>query len=99
MHFFSPQRGRVSPFYLLRLSLSLLLCLSLSPGLYSQSHPLGSWNILNGKLTINQHWSVWAEGQMRSTAFMHDFNYFEIKGGVNYHISKSFSFTAGLGRL
>lgn len=74
-------------------SLSLLLSLSLS----SQSHPFGSWNILNAKLSIDKHWSAWVEGQMRSTELMNNFNYYEVKGAISYNINKNISFTAGLG--
>ena len=66
--------------------------------LSAQSRPLGSWNILNAKLTINNHWSVWAEGQVRSVKFYDDFNYFEAKGAVNYNFTKTVSVTAGIGR-
>ena len=60
--------------------------------------PLGSWNIVNAKLSLNDHWGLWAEGQVRSPKFYDEFNYFETKGGATYSFKDRVSLTAGIGR-
>jgi hypothetical protein len=62
-----------------------------------QNHILGTWNILNGKLKINERWSLFAEGQIRSLSIYNQFHYYEIKGGVDYKLGKYFILTAGGG--
>ncbi len=57
----------------------------------------GSWNIVNAKGTINDKWSIYAEGQLRSWKFYDDFYYYELKSAVNYNIDKNFSVTGGIG--
>ena len=58
---------------------------------------LGSWNILNVTMKINQKWSVFTEGQIRSLSFYDDFHYYEIKVGATYKIKPNFSVTTGIG--
>lgn len=57
----------------------------------------GSWNILNGKLEINQRWNIFAEAQLRSLRYYDDFHYYELKAGATYQFSKSFSLSGGFG--
>jgi Protein of unknown function (DUF2490) len=78
----------------------ILTCLILvGPMLiHAQSEALGSWNILNVKLNLNDKWSLFLEPQIRSLAFYDDFHYYEVKGGFTTRLSKTFSFTSGIGR-
>jgi len=58
---------------------------------------LGSWNIINVKLTVNNKWSLFLEPQLRSLSFYNQFHYFEIKGGATYNLNSNFALTAGIG--
>jgi hypothetical protein len=60
--------------------------------------PLGSWNIINAKLSLNSHWAIWGEGQMRSLQFYDEFFYYETKGGITYNFRDHVSLTGGIGR-
>jgi hypothetical protein len=65
--------------------------------LLASNDALGSWNILNIKYTLNESWSLFGEGQLRSLRFYHHFHYYEYKGGVNYKIHKQVQLTLGMG--
>lgn len=72
--------------------------LILAAFLYFQSPgQTGSWNILNGKLEINQRWNLFAEAQLRSLRYYDDFHYYELKGGATYQFSKTLNLSAGFG--
>ena len=58
---------------------------------------LGSWNIINVKLTVNNKWSMFFEPQLRSLSFYNQFHYYEIKGGATYNLNSNFALTAGVG--
>jgi len=58
---------------------------------------LGSWNIINVKLIVNNKWSMFLEPQIRSLSFYNQFHYYEIKGGATYNLNSNFALTAGLG--
>ncbi len=59
---------------------------------------LGSFTNLSFKTNLDQHWGLFAEGQIRSLRFYDDFHYYEFKVGANYNIRKNFSLQAGLGK-
>lgn len=80
-----------------RFFLTLCLILASSNLFYAQSFDLGSWNILNLKYNIDEKWSAFGEGQVRSLKFYDDFHYYEYKGGINYKIHKNVAFTLGTG--
>ena len=61
------------------------------------TQPLNSWNIVNVRLKFDKNWSGFIEGQLRSQRFYNDFNYYEVKGGINYNINDYFTATAGIG--
>jgi hypothetical protein len=63
----------------------------------AQKVDLGSWNILNIKYSINNHWSVLGETQLRSLKFYNDFHYYEYKAAVNYKAHKNLTLAIGLG--
>jgi len=63
----------------------------------AQNRALGSWNILNGKLSLSEKWSVFGEAQIRSLKFYDHFHYHEVKGGVNYEMNTSLRLTIGGG--
>ena len=58
---------------------------------------LGSWNIINVNMGINDKWSVFAEGQLRSLSFYNEYNYYEIKTGANFKVNDNLSLTSGFG--
>ncbi len=58
---------------------------------------LGSWNILNVNLKVNEKWNIFMETQLRSLSFYDEFHYYEIKTGGTYKINKLFSTTSGFG--
>lgn len=58
---------------------------------------MGSWNIINTKLDLNQKWNLFGELQLRSLKLYDDFHYYEIKGGASYTVSKATSVTVGFG--
>jgi len=67
--------------------------------LFSQNYPgLGSWNVLNVRKNINQNYSVWGEGQIRSLETYNKFHYYEIKGGLTYKVNSSLNFSINGGK-
>lgn len=64
---------------------------------FSVNAQLGTWNILNAKVDLKDRWNVFGEAQIRSLRFYDNFHYYELKGGITYAISKTFSATAGFG--
>ncbi len=58
---------------------------------------LGSWNIINVKVNLNDKWSLFGEAQIRSLSFYNQFHYYEYKGGATFFINKNFSLQGGLG--
>jgi Protein of unknown function (DUF2490) len=65
--------------------------------LMAQTIGLGSWNILNLRKKINNEWSIFAEGQVRSLRFYDDFHYYEYKAGVNYRIHPQVQLSLSVG--
>ena len=61
------------------------------------SGQMGSWNIINTKLDLNQKWNLFGELQLRSLRYYNNFHYYEIKGGASYSLSKNTSVSAGFG--
>jgi hypothetical protein len=78
------------------LLVSFIICVQ-TFSLRAQNKALGSWNILNGKLSLSEKWSVFGEAQIRSLKFYDHFHYHEVKGGVNYEMNSSLRFTIGGG--
>ena len=74
-------------------SLVLLIILLIPFGLGAQNPDIGSWNILNIKYKINDRFSIFGEGQIRSLKFYDHFHYHEFKGGVNYKIHENAQIT------
>jgi hypothetical protein len=58
---------------------------------------LGSWNVINVNLKVDQKWNVFSEAQVRSLSFYNQFHYYEYKGGTTYKMTSNFSATAGIG--
>lgn len=65
----------------------------------AQNFDLGSWNIVHAKYSFNKKWSLFAEAQLRSLRFYHNFHYYEFKGGGTFKLNKSVSFAAGIGNF
>src|ERR1044071_1405168 len=64
----------------------------------SQTPGLGTWNVLNTEFHITKKWSAFAEMQLRSQKFFNNFNYHELKAGVNYKPSKNIAWLLGAGQ-
>jgi hypothetical protein len=64
---------------------------------FAQTPGLGTWNVLSGKMTFNKRWNAFAEAQIRSQQFVHDFNYYEYKGGVGYNFKANVSVLLAMG--
>jgi Protein of unknown function (DUF2490) len=63
----------------------------------AQMRDLGSWNILNARFQLNDHWQVTAEAQLRSLGFYRNFHYYEFKGGVGYRVTDQLAVFVGGG--
>lgn len=63
----------------------------------AQNFDLGSWNIVNLKLNVNNKWSLFGESQLRSLKFYSNFHYYEYKAGFNYKFHSNATFTLGAG--
>jgi len=63
----------------------------------AQKYDLGSWNILNLKYNVDQKWSLFGEGQLRSLKFYNNFHYYEYKGGVNFKVHNNATLSLGAG--
>lgn len=82
----------------LKISLFFLCCGFHVPfTCFSQKVEIGSWNILNLKYIVNEKWSLFGEGQLRSLKFYNNFHYYEYKGGVNFKANKNITLTLGAG--
>jgi hypothetical protein len=77
--------------------LIIYLILTSSNIFYAQNFDLGSWNILNLKYNIDEKWSAFGEGQIRSLKFYDNFHYYEYKGGINYKVHKNVALTLATG--
>ncbi len=65
---------------------------------FSQQGHLGSWNVINTKVTLNNRWSVFNELQLRSQSYYNNHYYYEVKGGIGYSLNKNFSLLLGTGK-
>ena len=75
----------------------IYIILVFSNTLHAQNFDLGSWNILNLKYNIDEKWSAFGEGQIRSLKFYNNFHYYEYKGGITYKVHKNVALTLGTG--
>ena len=80
-----------------RVSLVTLILILSTPIIVAQNFDLGSWNIVNLKLNVNNKWSLFGESQLRSLKFYSNFHYYEYKAGFNYKFYKNATFTLGAG--
>jgi len=71
---------------------------AISINAYSQKNDFGSWNVLNTKLNLSGKWNLFNELQVRSQSFYANHFYYEIKGGVSYSLTETFSFLIGIGK-
>ncbi|MET0634413.1 MAG: DUF2490 domain-containing protein [Chitinophagaceae bacterium] len=78
------------------LPLGIVLLFSIEAN--AQKSHLGSWNVINTRLTLAPHWEVFNELQLRSQSMYHDHFYYEVKGGVSYYFNKNFAVLIGTGR-
>jgi hypothetical protein len=80
-----------------RVSLITLILILSTPIIIAQNFDLGSWNIVNLKLNVNNKWSLFGESQLRSLKFYTNFHYYEYKAGFNYKFHSNATFTLGAG--
>ncbi len=80
-----------------RVSLITLIFILSTPIIIAQNFDLGSWNIVNLKLNVNNKWSLFGESQLRSLKFYNNFHYYEYKAGFNYKFHSNATFTLGAG--
>ncbi len=64
----------------------------------AQTPGVGTWNVVNTKVTFNNKWSAFFEAQVRSQKFFNHFSYHEYKGGVGYNFKKQLSVVLALGQ-
>ena len=79
------------------MNLKIVLSATLILASYAANAQTGTWNIVNYKGTLNNKWSLYTEGQMRSWTFYDRFYYYELKVAGNYNFTKNFSVTGGIG--
>jgi opacity protein-like surface antigen len=80
-----------------RVSLVTLILILSTQIIVAQNFDLGSWNIVNLKLNVNNKWSLFGESQLRSLKFYNNFHYYEYKAGFNYKFNNNATFTLGAG--
>ncbi len=64
----------------------------------AQQKQLGSWTVINTRITVAPSWEAFLELQARSQTFYNNFFYNEIKGGFSYFLNKNFSLLVGTGK-
>jgi hypothetical protein len=97
LSFFQGRRFFRSP-YLAPMKIRLSLFLTFFAGaLAAQSNALGTWNIFNFRYKLNNRWTLFSEGQVRSLGFYQDFHYHELTGGVIFRPNKQLALTLAVG--
>jgi hypothetical protein len=76
----------------------LMLALLFSNIGKTQTPGLGSWNILNGRISLNKQWNAFGEAQLRTQKFYNHFSYHEVKGGIGYNITDKAAALIGMGQ-
>lgn len=66
--------------------------------IFGQKENISSYNVLTVNYKINQQYFVYAEGQLRGVNDFSYPDYYEIKGGVGYYLSKNHKPLIGIGR-
>lgn len=87
-------QGSVFVFYIVCIGTVALLY---PAGTVAQSKGIGSWNLINLKLSLNNKLSLFVEGQIRSLQFYNQFHYYEYKAGISYQFHKAAAITLGAG--
>ncbi len=78
-----------------------LFYLLLSTGIFAQTNPrehISGFNMASFTYKHNRNWSVYLETQARAVEDFSNIDYYELKGGVGYNISKDNQAFLGLGR-
>lgn len=82
---------------ILAISISLFILAKPSTTHAQKDKVWGSWSIVNVEYEFARNFIGYFELQTRSHAMYNHFNYYEIKGGINYRINKNFSALVGFG--
>ncbi len=61
------------------------------------NHNLGDWNVLILKGKVSPRFSLIGEGHIRNESYNLKYDYFEIKGGISYSITRNFLGLIGSG--
>lgn len=80
----------------LRIFIAFVSIIFYSP-IFAQTPGIGTWNVVSGKKIFNKRWSAFAEAQIRSQQFVHDFNYYEYKGGAGYNFKDNVAVLLAVG--
>lgn len=80
-----------------RFIVTFLAVFSLFSTLSAQKNDLGSWTMVNARITGRSKWSGFFEAQARSINFYDNYFYYEYKGALLYNLSKDFSLGTGVG--
>lgn len=82
--------------YITAILIAIFLCIVVNGN--AQTDGLGSWSVTNLRYNISKKWLVWSEFQLRSYRFYNHFFYHEMKGGLQYNISKRANVLIGTGQ-
>jgi hypothetical protein len=63
-----------------------------------QTKGLGTWSLVNAKVTFNYRLSAFFEAQVRSQKFFNHFSYHEYKGGVGLNFKKQLAIVLAMGQ-
>lgn len=63
----------------------------------AQTKEVGSWNMAHVRFFLSKNISVFGEAQIRSLRFYTHYNYYEYKGGINYHVNPGLMVSLGVG--
>jgi hypothetical protein len=59
---------------------------------------LGTWNIVNVRVSLTEKWNLWSELQTRTDGFYKRHFYHEVKGGASLNIKDKINLLVGLGQ-
>ena len=83
---------------LFRATLITTILIGICVSIYAQeSQSLGNWNSILLKGKISPKWSLFGEAHIRSSNYDLKYNYFEIKSGIGYAVTKNFTVLVSTG--
>ena len=83
---------------LFRATLITTILIGICASIHAQeSQSLGNWNSILLKGKISHKWSLFGEGHIRSSNYDLKYDYFEIKSGIGYAVTKNFTVLVSAG--